>query len=189
MSDHTGIAVVWPAYFEGSTDSEAHVTALFLGNTDTAEFTREQALAAIQPVTKYGSWGDFTTKGTALFGKDNNVPVILLQDGGLGIAVKELTKRLNAAGIMPSTMFPFNPHVTVPERSVIPMSVHLSTPTLWWGNERTIHPVHAKREGAVDAAVAAVRAEHGDWFAGIIECEQYRPMLATAVNAVLKAVA
>lgn len=189
MSDHTGICVVWPAYFEGSTDTEAHVTALFLGNTDTAEFTKEQALAAIAPVTKYGSWGDFTTKGTSLFGKDNNIPVILLQDGGLSIAVKELTKRLVAAGIEPSTMFPFNPHVTVPEGSAIPLKVHLAAPTLWWGNERAIHPEHAKREGAVDAAITAVRTEHGDWFAGMMECEQYRPIVVSAVNAALKAVA
>lgn len=189
MSDHTGIAVVWPAYFEGSTDIEAHVTALFLGNTETAAFTKEQALAAIEPVVRYGSWGDFTARGTALFGKNNDVPVILLQDGGLGIAVKELTKRLTGAGIAPSTMFPFNPHVTVPEGSTIPLRVNLAAPTLWWGNERKLHPTHVKREGAVDAAIAAVRADHGDWFAGLIECEQYRPVLVSAVNAALKAVA
>ena len=189
MSEHTGIAVVWPAYFDGSTDTESHVTALFLGNTETATFTKEEALAAVTRVSKYGSWGDFTTKGTALFGQKNDVPVILLQDGGLSIAVKELTKHLVAAGIQPSTMFPFNPHVTVPEGSVIPMRVNLDAPTLWWGNERVIHRTHAKREAAVDAAITAVREEHGDWVAGIIECEQYRPMLVRAVNAALKAVA
>ena len=47
----------------------------------------------------------------------------------------------------------------------------------------------ATEDKAVDAAIAAVRAEHGDWFAGIIECELYRPVLATAVNAALKAAA
>lgn len=189
MSDHTGIAVVWPCYFEGSTDPEAHVTALFLGNTYTAEFTKEQVLKAIDRICKFGSWGDFTTKGTALFGKDNNIPVILLQDGGLGLAVKALTKDLQAAGIEPSTMYPFNPHVTVPEGSVIPLKVHLAAPTLWWGGQRAIHPEHAKREGAVDAAINAVREEHGDWFAGMMECEQYRPIVVSAVNAALKAVA
>ena len=189
MSEHTGICVVWPAYFEGSTDTEAHVTALFLGNTETAEFTKEQVLDAIAPLTRYGSPGTFTTKGTAMFGKNNDVPVILLQDGGLNIWVEEMDQRLMDAGIARSTMFPFNPHVTVPEGNVIPLYVKLAAPTLWWGDERVIHPEHAKREGAVDAAIAAVRAEHGDWFAGILECEQYRPVLASAVQAVLKAVA
>lgn len=189
MSDHTGICIVWPAYFEGSTDTEAHVTALFLGNTETAAFTKEQVLAAIAPLTRYGSPGTFTTKGTALFGKDNDKPVILLQDGGLSIWADGFRDYLVAAGITPSAMFPFNPHVTIPEGNVIPMYVNLAAPTLWWGNQRTIHPEHAKREGAVDAAIEAVRAEHGEWFAGILECEQYRPVLASAVNAVLKAVA
>jgi len=189
MSDHTGIAVVWPCYFDGSTDIESHVTALFLGNTETCRFTKEQALTAIAPLTRYGSPGTFITKGTALFGKNNDVPVILLQDGGLSVWAKGFSDYLLAAGISPSTMFPFNPHVTVPEGSVIPMSVHLAAPTLWWGNERVIHPQHDKREAAVDAAIAAVRAEHGDWFAGILECEQYRPMLVSAIHAALKAVA
>lgn len=184
---HTGIAVVWPAYFDGSTDPEAHVTALFLGNTETVEFTKEDVLAAITPVVRYGSWGDFNTKGTAMFGKDNNVPVILLQDGGLGVAVKELTRRLTQKGIMPSTAYPFNPHVTVPEGSVIPLTVHLAVPTLWWGDERVIHPKHAKREAAVDAAIAAVKDEHGEWYAHLAEC--YRPVVVSAVNAALKSVA
>ena len=37
----TGIAIVWPAWFLGSTDSELHATALFLGNTDTTTFNRK----------------------------------------------------------------------------------------------------------------------------------------------------
>lgn len=181
MSDHTGICVVWPAYFEGSTDPEAHVTALFLGNMDTAEFTKGQVLKAIDRICRFGSWGEFTTKGTALFGREKNIPVILLQDGGLSIAVKSLTKDLQDVGIEPSTMFPFNPHVTIPEGSVIPMKVHLAAPTLWWGNERVIHPKHAKREGAVDAAINAVWSEHG--------FDADRILVSTIVEAALKAVA
>lgn len=184
---HTGICVVWPAYFDGSTDPEAHVTALFLGNTETAEFSREQVLDAIQPVLNWGSWGEFQTRGTDMFGKEKDKTVILLQDGGLHNAVKEMTKRLTRNGIMPSTAFPFNPHVTVPESSVIPLTVHLAAPVLWWGDERAIHPKHARREQAVDAAIAAVKEEHGEWYAHLAEC--YRSVVTSAVNAALKAVA
>lgn len=180
----TGICIVWPAYFEGSTDPQAHVTALFLGNTDTAEFSKDRVLRAIEPVCRWGSWGDFTVKGTDMFGAEKDKPVILLQDGGLSGAVKELTQRLVAEGIVPSNLFPFVPHVTVSEGSVIPLKVHLSRPVLWWGDQRAIHPKHALREKAVDMAIAAVKEEHGEWYAHLAEC--YRPVVVSAVNAALK---
>lgn len=181
MSDHTGIAIVWPAYFEGSTDPEAHVTALFLGNTDTATFTKEDVWEALGTDFCWGNIGLVYSDGTALFGKDGDVPVVLLQGGMLGPHYQTFTRRLNNAGIPYSDLFPFNPHVTVPERSVIPQTVHLAGPTLWWGNERVLHPEHARRQKAVDAALDAVLVEHG--------YEIYRDIMATGVHAALKALA
>lgn len=187
MSDHTGICIVWPAFFTGSTDPEAHVTALFLGNTDNVNYTKDQVEHAIWAMSRYGNFGMHSTAGTALFGKNKDKPVILLNDGGLGWAVVRMTAMLVQIGITPSTLFPFNPHITVPEGSVIPETVHLGHPVVWWGNERATHPEHAKREKAVDAAIAAVKDEHGEWYAHL--ASSYRPVVVSAVNAALKAVA
>lgn len=193
MSEKTGICIVWPAFYEGSTNPEAHVTALFLGNTDTAAFHREDAedavnlLGAVTP-------GEFPITGTALFGKNKDKSVLLLGRNprfDLHWDVTAATNWLKRSGITPSTLFPFNPHITVPEGTMTPApkTVHLAAPTLWWGDERAVHPEHAKREGAVNAAIAAVREEHGDWIAGMMAHEQYRPIVASAVHAALKAAA
>ena len=48
-SARTGIAIVWPANFPGSTDPELHATALFLGNTETVDFTKEKVEEALGP--------------------------------------------------------------------------------------------------------------------------------------------
>lgn len=187
----TGICIVWPAWFEGSTDPEAHVTALFLGNTDTATFRREDAQDAVELLGRVVP-GKFPIKGTAMFGKNKDKPVLLLGKNprfDLYWDMNAATNWLVRSGIQPSALFPFNPHVTVPEGSIIPKTVHLAAPTLWWGDERAVHPEYAKREAAVDAAIAAVREEHGDWIAGMMAHEQYRPIVASAVNAALKAAA
>jgi len=42
-------------------------------------------------------------------------------------------------------------------------------------------------EAAVDAAIAAVRAEHGDWYAGMADA--YRHVVSSAVRGALKAAA
>lgn len=187
MSEKTGICIVWPAYFEGSTDPEAHVTALFLGNTDNVNYTKDQVEHAIWAMSRYGNFGIHATVGTALFGKNKDKPVILLEDGALRWAVDKMTALVAEIDITPSTLFPFNPHITVPEGSVIPENVHLGRPVVWWGNERELHPQHAKREKAVNAAIAAVKDEHGEWYGHL--AKSYRPVVVSAVNGALKAVA
>lgn len=181
MSDHTGICIVWPAHFEGSTDPEAHVTALFLGNADNVEYTKEDVRRALGTDFTWGSPGVFHTLGVDMFGKEKDKPVLLLNDGGLSLHYLTFARRLRIAGIEPSTMFPFRPHVTVPDLNVVPKTVQLAAPEIWWGNERVIHPNHAKRQRAVDAGVNAIWSAHG--------FDPDRSLVTTIVDAALKAVA
>lgn len=143
---HTGIAVVWPAWFPGSTDPESHVTALFLGNTETVTFDRGR----VEDVVSRFNLGPGHTKAhkrIERFGVMEDVPVIRLADQGLYLIQSLMIEVLaNVGAVSPST-FPFNPHVTIAkERSRVmsnpPAWVHLEAPVLWWGDTRGIHSRH-----------------------------------------------
>lgn len=152
MSNHTGICIVWPAYFEGSTDKESHCTALFLGSTETANFTKDQVEHAIWPVSHIRKV--IPTNGVAMFGANADVPVILLNDAGgqLGLEYSVMKHQLTEAGIPYSDLYDFNPHVTVANDNPgapIPTEVHLTAPVVWWGDERKLHPAHQSSTAAV----------------------------------------
>lgn len=145
MSEHTGIAIVWPAWFLGSTDPELHCTALFLGNTETTTFSR----ADIEAVLRWEGADPGATKvtGLALFGKDNNIPVLTIDSDVLRIEQAWLTRELDMYGITSPSEFPFNPHVTIAKEDAKPYFPHyvqLESPVLWWGDSRPLHSKHTK---------------------------------------------
>lgn len=146
MSEHnTSIAIVWPAYFLGSTDHELHATAMFLGNIDTTTFDRRD----IEAVLRWEGLnpGPIRVTGMALFGKDRNVPVLTLDSDALKVEQEWLEKELDMYGITSQSTFGFNPHVTIAKETALPYFPHyiqLEHPVLWWGQERPLHSKHQK---------------------------------------------
>lgn len=146
-SARTGIAIVWPAWFQGSTDPELHATALFLGNTDTVDFTKADVEEALGHYL-WPAWVDVT--GTASFGQHDDIPVLLLERRNTMLLTREAIKRrLEKRGIHASTTYAFNPHVTIAKEAehvqgdlFRPKEVHLEAPVLWWGDQRAIHTNH-----------------------------------------------
>jgi 2'-5' RNA ligase len=141
----TGIAIVWPAWFLGSTDPLLHVTALFLGDTETTKFSRDD----IERVLRWEGAhpGACRVTGMALFGKEGNVPVLTIDSPALRIEQEWLTKELDMYGIVSPSEFPFNPHVTIAKEEAKPYFPHyvqLESPVLWWGSDRPIHSKHQK---------------------------------------------
>jgi 2'-5' RNA ligase len=154
MSDHKNACIVWPAWFEGSVDPELHVTALFLGSTEDATFTKEQLLDAIEP----GEWQDpgvyRLMPGVDWFGRNKDIPVLRLYNLFQPdlVYTYEVIKAIlwDQHGIMPaSDFYPFQPHITLKNEKLaalkeLPREVHLEAPVLWWGNDRPIHSKHRK---------------------------------------------
>jgi 2'-5' RNA ligase len=145
-SARTGIAIVWPANFPGSTDPELHATALFLGSTESVDYTKEDVQAALHHYL-WPAWTRVT--GLSMFGRNNDIPVLTLERTNLLVITRLAIKRqLEKRGIQASNEFAFNPHVTIAKESFDPapregvQQIHLESPVLWWGESRVGHPAH-----------------------------------------------
>ena len=141
----TGIAIVWPAWFLGSVDETLHCTAMFLGDTETTKFDRRD----IESILRWqgADPGPCRVTGTALFGKDKNVPVLTIESKPLMIEQEWLAKELDMYGITSPSEFGFNPHVTIAKelaKPYLPNYIQLESPVLWWGDDRPIHTKHQK---------------------------------------------
>lgn len=153
-SARTGIAIVWPAWFPGSTDKESHCTALFLGSTESVDFKRYEVEEAIGRYL----WPAWTkTKGFEMFGYNKDIPVVTLERTNLlFIERQDMKERLERVGIHADNQFAFNPHVTIAKEAehiqdselFLPTQIHLEAPVLWWGDDRTLHTEHAKQQKA-----------------------------------------
>lgn len=148
-SKHTGIAIVWPAWFLGSTDPQLHCTALFLGNTETTPFRR----STIENVLRWkgNDPGPCHVTGPALFGKEQNIPVLTIENPNLQQELDWLVRRLAAYEVISPSEFGFNPHVTIAKEEAkpyFPRFIQLEAPVLWWGDDR---PLHTKHQTAVAA--------------------------------------
>lgn len=149
---HTGIAIVWPAHFPGSVDPELHATALFLGNTETANFTKED----VEDALKHYLWpGWVKVTGHKWFGHNNDVRVLALERNNLlTITRQDIKSRLEAKCIHANTEFAFNPHVTISKEVGIgsiypfPLDINLESPVVWWGDSRPLHTNHTPQEVA-----------------------------------------
>lgn len=145
----TGIAIVWPAWFLGSTDPQLHCTALFLGDTETTTYSRH----AIERVVyrRRPNPGPVRVSGPDLFGKAKNVPVLTLESVELAAEQARLANDLGFLGIVSPSEFPFSPHVTISKEEAKPYFPHfiqLEFPVLWWGDDRPIHTKHAAKGAA-----------------------------------------
>lgn len=145
----TGIAIVWPCWFLGSTDPQLHCTALFLGNTDTTTIDRRD----IEAVLRWEGLdpGACRVTGPALFGKDQNIPVLTIESKALRVEQEWLARELDMYGIVSPSTFGFNPHVTIAKETAkpyFPKYIQLESPVLWWGDDRPIHTKHAKAQVA-----------------------------------------
>lgn len=139
----TGIAIVWPAWFLGSTDPQLHCTALFLGDTETTTIDRRD----IETILRWegADPGACRVTGPALFGKEGNVPVLTIESRALMIEQEWLARELDMYGIKSPSEFGFNPHVTIAKEAAkpyFPNYIQLEAPVLWWGDERPIHTKH-----------------------------------------------
>lgn len=145
----SSICIVWPAWFPGSTDPELHVTALFLGRTDTATFSRGEVEDSL--VNWHPGWQDVT--GIEMFGRSKDIPVLTLaHNPKLSTAWARMAYKLSLRDIEADDSFPFKPHVTIAKEAehiqdsyiFRPSLVELERPVLWWGDDRPVHTKHAK---------------------------------------------
>lgn len=141
----TGIAIVFPAWFLGSTDTTLHCTALFLGDTETTAYSR----ADIEHVLRWkgADPGPVRVTGTELFGRDKNVPVLTIESAKVMQEYEWLAGQLRSYGITSASEFGFNPHVTIAKEEAkpyFPKYVQLEAPVLWWGSDRPIHSKHGQ---------------------------------------------
>jgi 2'-5' RNA ligase len=155
MSEHKSICVVWPAWFEGSTDPELHVTALFLGKTTDADYGRgdvQDVVAAFRDIAP----GPVSLQASIdWFGANKDVPVLRLYSmfsPHLRYTRDVMAEHLTNLGIPPSDDHGFIPHITMSNERItvmkLPRIVYLEAPVLWWGNDRAIHSNHRKEEAA-----------------------------------------
>jgi 2'-5' RNA ligase len=146
--NHTSIVIVWPAHFEGSTDTTSHVTALFLGKTG-GKFAkahpnfRERLEAFLEGMTQ--DPGPIGVEGLIGVGYHKDIPAL-----GLGFQSELATQytymyhELKQGGVPIDATYDFLPHVTLTKEKfqAVPEHVHLEAPVLWWGPDRPIHSRH-----------------------------------------------
>ncbi len=148
MSAHTSIVIVWPAHFEGSTDSTSHVTALFLGKTG-GKFAkahpnfRERLEVFLDGMTQ--DPGPIGVEQLGHVGYRKDIPALMLGfQNELADQYAYMHSQLSQGGVPIDATYAFRPHVTLSKEHdfEIPETVHLEAPILWWGNERGIHSKH-----------------------------------------------
>lgn len=147
--NHTGICIVWPAHFEGSTDPELHVTALFLGKTG-GRFAkanptfRESLLKFLGSISQ--DPGPVGVEKYGYVGYRQDVPALMIgYQQELADQYAYMHEALKSGGVPIDETYAFSPHVTLKNEanpSVLPKTVHLEAPVLWWGNSRPVHSKH-----------------------------------------------
>lgn len=140
----TGICIVWPAWFLGSTDEQLHCTTIFLGSTEDTEIKRADIEDALL-WTQTANPGPIKVTGTALYGAEKNVPVLTLDPEKLVEVQQGLTDLLAFYGIVSASEFGFSPHVTIAKevaKPYFPNFIQLEAPVLWWGDDRPLHTKH-----------------------------------------------
>jgi 2'-5' RNA ligase len=159
MSEHKSICIVWPAWFEGSTDPELHVTALFLGKTTDLNGQSPSRRAAIQDVVSAFSNiapGPISLQaGIDWFGRNKDVPVLRLYsmfNPALRYTRDVMAEHLYNLGIEANDDYGFIPHVTMAREQIttmkLPRIVYLEPPVLWYGDDRAVHSNHQQKEAA-----------------------------------------
>lgn len=159
MTEHTSICIVWPAFFHGGTNPEAHVTALFIGHT-TDEWVQahpdlrenlENFLGV--PLFQDDALGLFDWE-MGKIGRLKDIDAMLLKGwagGGLQWQYEDIYTSLTKDNIPFRRDFGFRPHVTTtkerdPEMIAIHSHIQLEAPVLWWGNARPVHSLHTKED-------------------------------------------
>ena len=132
------IAIVWPV--ENFPDiEEAHCTIIYLGKISEVDFTKEDVQYVLDKLPLV-SPGNAPTTSTDLFGKDNDVPVVLLEPTyQIKLDKFLIESALSVLNIHNASEFADNyrPHVTLTSIfDEAPEFFVLGSPVLWWGNER-----------------------------------------------------
>lgn len=161
MSGHKSICIVWPAWFEGSSDPELHVTALFLGRLadpwtpGCLNSRREEAQGVVDAFRDIAPGPVSLQASIDWFGRNKDVPVLRLYSmfsPHLRYTRDVMAEHLTNLGITPSDAFGFIPHITMGNEQItsmkLPRIVYLEAPVLWWGDDRAIHSNHQKEEAA-----------------------------------------
>lgn len=139
-NDHSdSIVIVYPAFWNGNIDPEAHCTILYLGNISDASFSREDIENALSGMDLVAP-GQINVVGTEMFGENKDYPVWLLEPTALlNLTRKLIEDGLSTIGAENASEFKdYRPHVTVNQLDFdLPNDyVELGVPTLWWGDER-----------------------------------------------------
>lgn len=134
------IGVMYPADFNVP---DAHCTVIYLGEMQDAEFTKEDLVLAMKRLALKAP-GEVKVLGYDLFGKENDILVIRLDDSLLKENFDKVQRTLAKIGAENKSSFPdYNPHVTVKEhfkgdiRGMVdpPEIITLGAPEIWWGDE------------------------------------------------------
>lgn len=147
MADYSdSIAIMFPANYPADKD-DAHCTLIWLGDTATATFSKQDLLQVLQ-ADDYTPSAEYTPMSPKIFGKDDERVVVLPlddADGSLQALRSKLDAALGALGISsPSEYTTYVPHVTtedyVPGQTKmanypVPASIKLGPAELWWGDE------------------------------------------------------
>lgn len=147
---HTGICIVMPAYHYGATE-QSHCTVAFLGNTDTADFTKATAQHIVDKLRLLDLWLpnhriSTYSHGYELFGVEKDQPVVLLNDERIFEVRERAEELLYGYGVEYSTLWEYKPHVSLfanPHANIeglaktdFQLRMMLRPPVLWWGDDR-----------------------------------------------------
>lgn len=146
------IAVVFPAVISATHSLpiditiDQHCTMVYLGEMPDVSYSLDDILSVLRLFPKITSQ-IVEVSGIELFGPAKDFLVLSLNPDGLADTKHQLVKHLRDASITVTDRFPdYRPHLTLQENYqgsldelaevVVPATVELGIPELWWGNMR-----------------------------------------------------
>jgi 2'-5' RNA ligase len=142
----TSIGLMFPSSWPENLD-DAHCTLLYLGDMEDATFSKEDLEIVLNRLNTKAP-GEVAITGFDLFGPDKNVLVATLDPAKLSPIRGAFERTLAKINVYNASEYKdYNPHVTITEDFggtledakkdvVLPKTVVLGPPALWWGNER-----------------------------------------------------
>lgn len=146
MQEYTSsIGIMFPSSWPED-HPDAHCTLIYLGDMADARFTKEDLQTVVNRL-KVKAPGDIKVTGVDLFGPEKNVLVAVLDPTYLLPIRQSYERALAKINVFNASQFKtYQPHVTITEEfggtmqnaiedTVLPKTVNLGEPQLWWGNE------------------------------------------------------
>lgn len=138
MSEYSeSVGIMYPANWPEDKD-DAHCTLIYLGDKEDVNASKKDVVNLLKGLSLMAP-GEVRVASTSFFGESRDIPVVLLDSSLLHLQRVIVEKQLkDQLGVVNGSQFTtYQPHVTVESNRdyILPTTITLGKPQLWWGDE------------------------------------------------------